>query len=96
MKFLKGIFTLIGALVVIGLIMLVVNYGSSLAKMDGKALGLYMKMADDVLTTGDPAKGMVIKRKLIIYDIIVIVISSSTKIALISSLLIKSLKDLLF
>ena len=68
MKFIKGIFTLIGLLVVAGLVMVIVNYGSSLAKMDGKALGLYMKMADDVLTTGDPAKGMVIKRKLVIEE----------------------------
>jgi len=68
MKFIKGILTLIGALVVIGLGMVVMNYGSSLGKMDGKALGLYMNMADKVLTTGDPAKGMVIKRKLVIEE----------------------------
>jgi uncharacterized protein (DUF302 family) len=29
-------------------------------------MGLYMDMFDKVLTTGDPAKGMVIKRKLVI------------------------------
>jgi len=68
MKFIKGLLTLIGALVVIGLGMVVMNYGSSLGKMDGKALGLYMDMADKVLTTGDPAKGMVIKRKLVIEE----------------------------
>ncbi len=66
MKLLKGIFTLIGFLVVAGLLLVGVKYGSSLGKMDGQALGLYMDMADKVLTTGDPAKGMVIKRKLII------------------------------
>jgi len=66
MKLLKGIFTIIGFLVVAGLLLVGIKYGSSLGKMDGQALGLYMKMADDVLTTGDPAKGMVIKRKLII------------------------------
>ena len=66
MKLLKGIFTIVGFLVVAGLLLVGIKYGSSLGKMDGQALGLYMKMADDVLTTGDPAKGMVIKRKLII------------------------------
>ncbi len=66
MKLLKGIFTIIGFLVVAGLLLVGVKYGSSLGKMDGQALGLYMDMADKVLTTGDPAKGMVIKRKLII------------------------------
>jgi hypothetical protein len=68
MQFIKGIFTLIGALVVLGLIFVGINYGSSITKMDGKALGLYMKMADDVLTTGDPAKGMIIKEKLVIRE----------------------------
>ena len=66
MKLLKGIFTIIGFLVVAGLLLVGIKYGSSLGKMDGQALGLYMDMADKVLTTGDPAKGMVIKRKLII------------------------------
>jgi len=68
MKFIKGIFTLVGAIVVIGALLIGLKYGSSMAKMDGKAFGLYMKMADDVLTTGDPAKGMIIKRKLIIEE----------------------------
>ena len=68
MNFIKGIFTIVGALVVLGLLFVGVKYGSSLGKMDGKALGLYMDMADKVLTTGDPAKGMVIKRKLVIEE----------------------------
>ncbi len=68
MNFIKSIFTIIGALVVLGMIFVGINYGSSLTKMDGKALGLYMAMADDVLTTGDPAKGMIIKRKLVIEE----------------------------
>lgn len=68
MNLLKGIFTIIGALLVLGLLFVGVKYGSSLTKMDGKALGLYMDMADKVLTTGDPAKGMVIKRKLVIEE----------------------------
>ena len=68
MNFIKSIFTIIGALVVLGLIFVGVKYGSSITKMDGKALGLYMNMADDVLTTGDPAKGMIIKRKMVIEE----------------------------
>ncbi len=68
MNFIKGIFTIIGAIVVLGMVFVGVKYGSSLAKMDSKALGLYMAMADDVLTTGDPAKGMIIKKKLIIEE----------------------------
>ena len=68
MNFIKGIFTIVGAIVVIAGILIGLNYGSSMAKMDPKALGLYMKMADDVLTTGDPAKGMIIKRKLVIEE----------------------------
>lgn len=68
MNFIKGIFTIIGAIVVIAGIIIGVKYGSSMSKMDPKALGLYMDMADKVLTTGDPAKGMIIKRKLVIED----------------------------
>lgn len=66
MNLIKGIFTIIGAIVVIAGLIIGVKYGSSMSKMDPKALGLYMKMADDVLRTGDPAKGMIIKRKLVI------------------------------
>ena len=68
MNFIKSILTLIGAIVVIAGLVIGVKYGSSMAKMDPKSLGLYMKMADDVLTTGDPAKGMIIKRKLVIEE----------------------------
>lgn len=68
MNFIKGIFTLIGAIVVIGGIIFGVKYGSSVSKMDSHALGAYMTMADKVLETGDPAKGMVIKKKLVIEE----------------------------
>jgi len=68
MNFIKSIFSIIGAAVVIAAILIGAKYGSSMAKMDPKAVGLYMKMADDVLTTGDPAKGMIIKRKLLIEE----------------------------
>jgi len=68
MSFIKGIFTLIGAIVVIGGIIFGVKYGASVSKMDSQALSAYMSMADKVLTTGDPAKGMVIKKKLVIEE----------------------------
>ena len=68
MNFIKGIFTIVGAIVVIAAIIIGIKYGSSMSKMDPKSLGLYMNMADKVLTTGDPAKGMVIKKKLVIED----------------------------
>jgi len=68
MNFIKSILTLIGAIVVLAGLVIGVKYGSSMAKMDPQSLGLYMKMADDVLTTGDPAKGMIIKRKLVIEE----------------------------
>lgn len=68
MNFIKGIFTLVGAVVVIGAVVLGVKYGASIAKMDSQALGAYMSMADKVLETGDPAKGMILKKKLVIEE----------------------------
>jgi len=69
MKFIKGIFTLIGALVVFGLAFAFVKFdlGSRIgqvAKLDPQAIPEYMKMFDKVLQTGDPAKGMVRKVKM--------------------------------
>ncbi len=71
MNFLKTILTLIGAIVVAGLIFAFVklDLGTRLEqvnKLDPQALPEYMKMFDKVLTTGDPAKGMVRKVKMII------------------------------
>jgi len=68
MGFIKGVFTVIGAIVVLVMVVLGVKYGASAVKMDPKAMSLYMAMGDDVLSTGDPAKGMIIKRKLVIGD----------------------------
>ncbi len=68
MSFIKGIFTLIGFIVVVAAVLVGVKYGSSLGKMDSQALDTYMSMADKVLTTGDPAKGMIIKRKMVIEE----------------------------
>jgi hypothetical protein len=41
---------------------------SQINQLDPKAMSTYMEMFDKVLATGDPAKGMVIKRKLVIEE----------------------------
>ncbi len=69
MNFVKGIFTAIGAIVVFGLIFAFVKFdlGTRIKQvnaLDPRAMPEYMKMFDTVLTTGDPAKGMVRKVKL--------------------------------
>jgi len=66
MKLIKGLFTLIGAIVVIAAIIGAITIGPKVAKLDGQALPEYIKMFDKVLTTGDPAKGMVRKVKMVI------------------------------
>jgi len=66
MKFFKGLLTLIGGLVVIAMIIGAVTLGPKIAKLDAQALPEYMKMFDTVLTTGDPAKGMVRRVKMVI------------------------------
>lgn len=66
MNFIKGLLTLIGAIVVIAVIVGAATVGSKVAKLDPQALPEYMKMFDKVLTTGDPAKGMVRKVKMVI------------------------------
>ena len=66
MKFIKGLLTLIGAIVVIAGIIGAVTVGPKIAKLDSHALPEYMKMFDTVITTGDPAKGMVKRVKMVI------------------------------
>ena len=71
MNFIKNILTLIGAIVVFGLAFAFVKFDlgtriEQVSKLDSKAIPEYMSMFDAVLTTGDPAKGMVRKVKLII------------------------------
>jgi hypothetical protein len=66
MKLIKGLLTLIGAIVVIAGIIGAVTVGPKIAKLDSHALPEYMKMFDTVLTTGDPAKGMVKRVKMVI------------------------------
>ena len=66
MKFFKGLLTLIGGLVVMAMIIGAVTIGPKIAKLDSHALPEYMKMFDTVLRTGDPAKGMVKRVKMVI------------------------------
>lgn len=66
MKLIKSLLTLIGAIVVIAVIIGAIVMGPKIAKLDKQALPEYMKMFDTVLTTGDPAKGMIRKVKMVI------------------------------
>jgi len=66
MNFIKSLLTLIGAIVVLAAIVGAVTIGPNVAKLHAEALPEYMKMFDKVLTTGDPAKGMVRKVKMVI------------------------------
>lgn len=66
MKLIKSLLTLIGAIVVIAVIIGAIVMGPKISKLDEQALPEYMKMFDTVLTTGDPAKGMIRKVKMVI------------------------------
>ena len=66
MNLIKSLLTLIGAIVVIAVIIGAIVMGPKIAKLDKQALPEYMKMFDTVLTTGDPAKGMILKVKMVI------------------------------
>ncbi len=71
MGFLKSIFATIGLIVVLGLAFAFVKFDlgtrmGQVSKLDPRALPEYMKMFDKVLTTGDPAKGMVRRVKMVI------------------------------
>ena len=66
MKLIKGLLTLIGLVTVIAGVIGAVMFGSKVSKLDSQAIPEYMKMFDKVLTTGDPAKGMVRKMKMVI------------------------------
>ena len=62
MNIFKNVLTGIGALVLLGLIVGLLSMGgmiSKVNKLDPKAIGLYMDMADGVLEHGDAAKTMV-------------------------------------
>ncbi len=69
MKFLKGIFTFIGFVVVAGLLFAFVKFDlgdkvSKASKLDPKAMNAYMTMFDAVLTTGRSTEAMVRKVKI--------------------------------
>lgn len=64
MKLLKNIFAIIGAIVVIGFLVIYVKFDlgkrvDQAVALDPKAMALYMAMADNVLSTGDSAKAMI-------------------------------------
>jgi len=69
MKILKGMFTFIGLVVVLGLLFVFVKFDlgdkmSKASKLDPKAMGAYMKMFNAVLTTGRSTEAMIRKVKI--------------------------------
>ena len=66
MKILKAFLTLIGTLVVAALLFVGVKYGGTLKAFDPEAVKAFSNMAQLVLETGDPAKGMILKKKMVI------------------------------
>ena len=69
MRFFKNILALIGLLVVVGFAVAYVKFDlgtriKQVTALDPQAIPEYMKMFDTVLTTGDPAKGMVRRVKM--------------------------------
>ena len=69
MKILKGIFTFIGFIVVVGLLFVTFKFGlvdkmQKASKLDPKAMGAYMTMFDAVLTTGRSTEAMIRKVKI--------------------------------
>ena len=71
MSFFKNLFTIIGFIVVAGIVFAFVKFDlgprvGQVMKLDSQALPEYMKMFDKVLETGDPAKGMIRKKLLIV------------------------------
>ncbi|WP_295422120.1 DUF302 domain-containing protein [Sulfurovum sp.] len=66
MKILKTILALIGTLVLAGMLLVGVKYGGMLKQFDPEAVRAFSDMAKLVLETGDPAKGMILKKKMVI------------------------------
>ena len=71
MNFLKNLFSLIGLIVVAAMIFAFAKFDlgtriGQVSKLDPQAIPEYMKMFDKVLETGDPAKGMIRKKQLMI------------------------------
>jgi len=66
MKFLKTLLAFIGALVIIGMVLIGGKYGGMLKQFDPEAVRAFSNMAKLVLESGDPAKGMILKKKMVI------------------------------
>ncbi len=69
MNFLKNIFSVIGAIIVVGFLFAYVKFDlgdrmDKMSKLDPQAMGAYMNMFDAVLTTGRSADAMVRKVKI--------------------------------
>ena len=59
MNMFKNILSVIGGISVLGVLIAYISFGSKVSKLDPAAIGLYMQMAEDVMTTGDAAASMV-------------------------------------
>ena len=59
MGFIKTILSIIGALVVVAGLIGYAKFAPAVKKMDPEAMGLYMKMMNDVMKTGNAAAAMV-------------------------------------
>jgi len=66
MKPIKTILAAVGAVTLIAVALFLITYGGKLGKFDSGALDAYASMAKKILQTGDPAKGMMLKKKMII------------------------------
>ncbi len=71
MGFIKNLLSLIGLIVVVGVLYAFVSFdlGAKIGQvnqLDPKAMETYMEMFEKVLETGDPAKGMIRKKQMII------------------------------
>jgi hypothetical protein len=64
MKVIKTILMFIGLIVTAVAVISAIMIGPKVAKLDSQALPEYLKMFNKVLSTGDPAKGMVRKVKM--------------------------------
>lgn len=59
MNMFKNILSIIGAITIVGVLIAYISFGPKVSKLDPEAMGLYMNMAEEVLTTGDAAASMV-------------------------------------
>ena len=66
MKPVMIILSSIGAITLLALLVFLLKYGATLGKFDAGAFNAYATMAGKVLKTGDPAKGFILKKKMII------------------------------